>query len=84
MRTKSASPEEVVVAGSSELPVVNIVPVASGIVTVLSLPVGLVTVKVVSNASADEPSNTIEPSNHIFPLMFIANFTFWICAFFEV
>ena len=38
----SASAEEVVVAGSSELPVVNIVPVASGIVTILSLPVGSV------------------------------------------
>ena len=44
------------------IPVVNNVPVSSGIVIVLSA-VGLVTVKVVSFASADEPSNTIEELN---------------------
>ena len=46
-----------------------IVPDALGNVSVLSA-VGSATVKVVSYASAVEPSNTIEPFVQIFPLTF--------------
>ena len=58
-RTKSASPELVVVVAESEFPVVITVPVTFGKVIVRSA-VGSVTISVVSCASAVAPSKEIE------------------------
>ena len=70
IRTKSASLLDVVVVGVSELPVVRTVPVAFGKVTVRSA-VGSVTVRVVSYASAVEPSNTTFPVIYDVPVVVV-------------